>query len=338
MNTVETILALLRNVLWGTELPSGTETPDPDGWNHILGVAAAQGIASLLHDALAALPEDVRVPEGVLALWKKHADANESRFRLLAKVADAQEAGWKEKGIPYAMLKGLALAGMYRHPAHRLCGDIDWYFPSTEAWDDAYKLAEKVTGGHLRPDSDGDVSYVWNGVVIEHHRSWSHLSSRKAKRLLGVPAIEDGRLSPEDELLMLNGHVLHHMTVTGCGLKQFADLAVAYAAHQGKYDREVFAARVKSLGLGKWTALLHAALVELTGVDAGCLPVAPAGRQADVDRIVRLVFADGNFGLPKERRFSGFTSRAFLFLRYCPAEFFARYCSLLRGRLKNGVK
>jgi hypothetical protein len=153
-----------------------------------------------------------------------------------------------------------------------------------------------------------------------------------------VPASEDGRLSPEEELLMLNGHILHHMSVTGCGLRQFADLAAAYAAHQGKYDPETFSARMRKLGLGRWTALLHSALVELTGVDAECLPVPPAGRQADVDRIVRLVFTDGNFGLPKERRFSGFATRAFLFVRYCPGEFFARFFSLLRGRLKNGVK
>ena len=337
MNAVEAILALLRNVLWGTEVPAGIDSLDSGEWNRVLGIAAAQGIVSLLYDAVAALPESAGVPEDLLALWKKHTDANESKFKRISLVADAQERGWKKKGIPYVMLKGLALAGLYRHPEHRPCGDIDWYFPSPEAWNDACKLAEKVTGGPLRKDSDGDVSYIWNGVVIEHHRGWSHLSSRRASRVLGTPAIKDGRLSPGDELLMLIGHILHHMTVTGCGLRQFADLAVAYASHRGKYDREAFSARLEELGLLRVTALLHAALVEFTGVDAKCLPVPPSGRREDVDRIVRLVFRDGNFGLPKERRFSGFASRAFLFLRYCPAEFFARYFSLLRGRLKNGV-
>ncbi len=338
MNAVEAILALLRNVLWGTEVPAGIDSLDSGEWNRVLGIAAAQGIVSLLYDAVAALPESAAVPGDILALWKKHTDANESKFKRISLVAEAQERGWKKKGIPYVMLKGLALAGLYRHPEHRPCGDIDWYFPSPEAWNDACKLAEKVTGGPLRKDSDGDVSYIWNGVVIEHHRGWSHLSSRRAARILGVPASEDGRLSPEEELLMLNGHILHHMSVTGCGLRQFADLAAAYAAHQGKYDPEAFFARMRKLGLGRWIALLHSALVELTGVDAECLPVPPAGRQADVDRIVRLVFTDGNFGLPKERRFSGFATRAFLFVRYCPGEFFARLSSLLLGRLKNGVK
>jgi len=338
LNPVDAILALLRNVLWGTEILSGISGLDADAWNHVLGIAAAQGILVLLRDSVDSLPDGVRLSDDLLSRWDAQVSRNEARHALVRKVAEAQEGGWRKKGINYAMLKGLALAVMYSHPEHRACGDIDWYFPTDADWNQARLLAEKVTGGPVKYDSDGDVSYVWNNVVIEHHHGWSHLSSRKAAKLLSAPAIVDGKLAPEDELLMLNGHILHHIMVTGCGLRQFADLAVAYAHHDGKYDKTRYAERLDSLGLTKWTALLHSALVILTGIDENYLPVTPGGRKSDVDRMVRLVFADGNLGLAKKRRFSGVLSRAFLFMRYCPGEFVARYSGLLRGRLKNRVK
>ena len=56
MNAVEAILALLRNVLWGTEVPAGIDSLDSVEWPRALGIAAAWGIVSQLSVAVAPLP------------------------------------------------------------------------------------------------------------------------------------------------------------------------------------------------------------------------------------------------------------------------------------------
>ncbi|MDD6364824.1 MAG: nucleotidyltransferase family protein [Bacteroidales bacterium] len=53
----------------------------------------------------------------------------------------------------------------------------------------------------------------------------------------------------------------------------------------------------------------------------------------DAQRLAELILEDGNMGLDKENRFSGFAKRAALFLRYAPVKFLSRWLSLICGRL-----
>ena len=53
----------------------------------------------------------------------------------------------------------------------------------------------------------------------------------------------------------------------------------------------------------------------------------------DAQRLAELILEDGNMGLDKENRFSGFSKRAALFLRYAPVKFLSRWLSLICGRL-----
>ena len=53
----------------------------------------------------------------------------------------------------------------------------------------------------------------------------------------------------------------------------------------------------------------------------------------DAQRLAELILEDGNMGLDKENRFSGFSKRAALFLRYAPVKFLSRWLSLICGRI-----
>lgn len=329
MGIAEALIALLDAAIHGKDSPFDASVFDERQWRSILGGAAVQNIHTLIYDVL---PEGI--PEDVMEIWSGQVHQVEKVNRRIAAVAAAQEKVWNDRGLNYAMMKGLSVASLYPHPEHRGCGDIDWYFTDEKSWNEALELAEKNVPGGVNRDSDGDVNYTWNGVVIEHHRDWTHLSSRKNRLMAGNAHIECGRFGPEDVLLMLNAHILHHLSTSGIGLKQLADLAVAYEKYAGSYDEEHYSCRLKKLGLERWTALLHSVLVEITGAPSEVLPVTPIHYAPDVETVIRLVFCDGNFGMHRgKHRFGNMGMRINVLMKYCPREVVSRYWHLAAGRI-----
>lgn len=324
MNSLDTVFSLLRSALWGGECQCSAWS---DGrWEEVYEIAVDQGVHTLLFDAF----HPGCVPPGpLLARWVMDIERVEAVSSKMESAAGELSSLWDESGIAYAILKGQAIARLYPHPAHRLSGDIDFYFPDPEGWEKARKKASRMSA--TSTDSDGDLHYLWKGIVVEHHRGWTHLSSRKARGL--EARIEDGGLCPEDTLLMLSSHILRHALVGGVGLRQVVDLAVAVRSLDGRYDREALARKMASLGLQKWAALLSALLSSRLGVPEGMLPVAPDGRY--LDRFIDMLCRDGNLGQSRPGLLSGLFRRLDLFLRICPGELAARWWSLSIGRVKR---
>jgi len=329
-NTYATMLALLGKVLWDNNLDYSAFAHDPGLWKMVMNTAAAQNIYSLLYDAL---PCDV--PDDVLAIWTDHVKRIEQHNHWTEIIANAQEKAWKNHRLEYAMLKGSSISQLYKHPEHRGCGDIDWYFTNEKDWKTALEIAKKNADSKIYFDSDGDISYIWKGITVEHHHDWTHLSSRRSRRHLGKPSITDGRISPIDSLIVLNAHILHHALTSGAGLKQFADLAMAYRTFMPLTNVSELVSRLEAISLTRWTGLLHAALVEITGIDSSLLPVPASASHKDTMKLLHLVANDGIFGRAKKHRYSGFSARFMLLVRYCPRECFARYFHLGVGLIKR---
>jgi len=301
-----------------------------DQWKLVLGVCAAQNVHTLVFDFL---PDNV--PEELMTVWRGQAEAVAGYNRLSSKLREAQEKAWQSAGLNYALLKGESIAVLYPHPERRGGGDIDWYFTDAASWNRALALARKNAGSGLKRDSDGDVHFTCKGVVIEYHRDWTHLSSRKLRKIAGVPTIINGRLSPEDTILMLICHILHHLAFAGMGLKQYADLAVVLREYDGKYDRKALAERLRRLGLEKWSALLFGTLATLFDMRESVFPVPPSADRKDADRLTRIIFEDGC--VPSGRKITAgkLLGKMSLMAKYCPREMSARYFHLAVGRLSR---
>jgi len=229
-----------------------------EDWEQILGICAAQRIHTFVYDAL---PE-CNIPEDIRSLWESQVKANEKASELVNAIVNAQEEAWKKRGLKYALLKGPAVSALYPKPSHRHCGDIDWWFEDEDSWQTALELAKKNAEGRIHTDSDGDINYVFKGVVIEHHRDWTHLSSRKLRWIVGNPKVLEGRLGPEDTLLSLICHILHHLAWDGVNLKQVVDIAIAYQRYEGQYDKQQFSSKLKKLGLTRLVSLLDSIITD----------------------------------------------------------------------------
>lgn len=318
MTDIELFFRLLDAALWNAE-PELDCTPPDLQWQNVFDMACRQTVQGIMFDAVRKLPQEAGMPRRLAARWMVETGRIEQLYSSNAEVAEFMQRLWDSGSVRAVQLKGLTLAAMYDNPSHRFPGDIDWWIPGGENWQRALDLV-KERGYTVETDSDGDISYSVQGVTVEHHRN-------------GLKAT-----GPEGMLLLVNEHILHHVSVTGIGMRQFCDMAMAYRHYSGSYDRNVYSKLLETEGLKKWTLLLDSVLVHFLGTpetmvhSCGLVPGEPVAAER---RLVRLVMDDGNFGLEKPHRYSGFLSRALLLLKHSPGYMLKRWLGLVAGRIKR---
>lgn len=341
------------------------QTPlETDGWFPLSGeewvalyvLCCRQALVGIASKALESLPDGAQLPDGLLERWQDLAQRIRGKNGIMPRIVSVQSAAWKRRGLNSAVLKGVSVAEFYPDPGLRTSGDIDWFFPTGEEWAKANEAARE-NGCVLALDSDGDSHYVLSDTVIEHHRRWHDLSSRRNARIAGEASIvEDGfgRLEPLQMLFMLNVHILKHAMVMGVGMRQVCDLAMAYKALEGRYDADELGRLLRKCGLRRWNALLEELILVTLGPDG--LPACSAALQpgsrkhpAACRKLLRMVLEDGNLGMYHGPAVSGPSGgilsiaaglwrHAALFLRFAPAEFLSRVAGLVSGRIKRIIK
>lgn len=296
-------------------LHPGDGCPCPGGadWQFVYDTAVRHCVQGVTYDAVKDLPAGSGVSPVLAARWLSDALQAERDYAHIREVSGRLASLWKAAGVDAQVLKGLECARFYPVPEHRINGDIDWWIRGEESWGRALE-ALKDKGVRWSVDSDGDVCYEVDGVVVEHHRRGF---------------VED---SPEAGLLFLSEHVFHHAAVSGVGLRQLCDYAMALERLEGKYDREHYLALASSTGLRGWVHLLESALAVLR--EGGCPPDRLGGRAR---AFLELVMDDGNFGLGRGRRFRYFFRRLYAVGLSAPVRFAGRWAGLAVGRIKRIV-
>lgn len=324
MTDRELLLSLLRCALWDAPLPEHLETVAGEQWNSMYALAQAQGVHVLLLGPVQKLPQSVHVPASLATDLMAQAFAAQKNFQLHMATVQQMTGFFKEAGVHGSLLKGVAVSRMYPAPARRLCGDIDWYFPTAQDWDGASQVMMEK-GVSLTLDSDADVHYSYNGIVIEHHRHWNHLYSQR--RL--------GRLDSDEKwLFMLYSHLWRHIIGKGAGMRQVCDQAMACRFFSERIDRERFMVLVRKCRAGRWVRLIDSMLVEKLGMPEeyaafGC-------RRGDIDRLMDIIFDAGDLG-NGNGFFSGMAPRLYFGMKYTPYSYIRRFLLLVLGRI-NRIK
>ncbi|MCQ2116368.1 MAG: nucleotidyltransferase family protein [Bacteroidales bacterium] len=332
-------LSLLRCALWGGE-PLLSASPD---WEAIYSLARRHSVQGTVSDIFPSIPKGQGPSHDIAGRWLLDVQSIIRSNENNLKTGEALGRMLSEAGIRAVMLKGQTIARMYSHPEKRVCGDIDWYIPEAY-WEKTVDLFSSK-GGKMQLDSDGDLHFRANGVVVELHRHWNGLSSPRGRKYLassGIAEASDSASAALRFLLMQNVHILKHAMVKGIGLRQLCDLAMSYSqlAREGIFGTsfEALSSRlqeaVEALGLGKWTNLLHCFLISELGMPEAYLPW-PCTADGHCPDFARMVMYDGNFGLGKSEESFGFGSRLMFNLRYAPIEYFWRISGLISGRLKR---
>lgn len=317
-------------------------------WERVLSLARSQTVSGLLWRGVdMAMEEGLELPETVLARLAAEVDACERRYARMQKLTLELLAFYGSRGLHPVLLKGLDSAALYDIPSLRESGDIDLYFSENE-----FLAAIPKEAVH---NADNSWSYVFRGVEVELHDHILDIerpsARREAQRIAsevpsgsveGLPAEVRG-LSPRMRILLLSSHLLKHVLGRGIGLRQVCDYALARAACD--YDRRIFEADCRALGLSRWVAVLDNLCVRHLGLD-GNFSASYAERERRrldtlSDRLLRRLLDEGNFGRESGRgkgalnTFMAFLSNMGFSLKLAPGEAFYTVLSLAKGRLKK---
>lgn len=360
MSQSREIEALLLLVRAGIYKDAGVLSDFPklrdDQWEGVYAHAKRQTVSGVVCDALSFLDEEKIPPYKLLLRWVARTHKIESAYAHMGKNLGYLIGLFRRSGVEPVLQKGHSVARFYPNPALRVCGDIDFCFtPERRAMADNII---SVNGVSVRRSPDSSSSYCWNGTDVEHH-TWliqlhSPFHASALREVLGecstmnvelLPGVKATVLSPLEDLLMINVHIMKHSFGVGIGLRQFCDYALAYVALMPQIGEEVYAKACRRLGIARWTDTLHRFINSYLANPVCLLPYIS---DYDSERAVRLLFDmvmdGGNFGHYRTEQLRGrwfhkmgtllsFLRHASLWVRIAPAEALGIMMRLVRGQM-----
>ncbi len=346
-NKVELFLELLRAGLWedysNLSKDAFRRLPAED-WTTIYGTAREQTVCALVFKGVCALPDDCLPPEHILMQWAAEVEIIERNYGKMLAAQESLLEFFRSEGLEPVVMKGLSAAGFYASPSLREFGDIDLYFPSRDSSSDAFEVAVNCLRNHgikYEYDSEGAVSYLWEGILVEQHPKFLDISNPFRHRMLKKLEEGYGVDSPIMTLLLLNTHILKHALGKGIGFRQLCDMARAMHILKGKYDEGEYMEACRALGIARWTEMLNSFLSNWL--------IMNGEKCRKSDKLLYVILKSGNFGRllhgaktgemsETERKVStasAFVRNAGFGLRTAPMEYIGLMTELALGQLKS---
>ena len=147
----DAFLMLLRAGLWGRDpIVEGFRRLGDEEWEQVFKMSGRQTVSGIVFDGICRLPDEFQPSQGIFAKWVVAVDRIERGNERMNAVLRELTGMFVNGGLQPVLQKGQGVAALYPTPAHRECGDIDFYFPENIRHFD--KLSDPQT--HL---SDGTI-------------------------------------------------------------------------------------------------------------------------------------------------------------------------------------
>lgn len=330
-NNKDAFFALLRAGLWG-DGNSELRIEGTTGWNYVYQLAHEQSVQGIVLQGLEELRAkniELRVPQTLLLQWIGEVQMIEQQNKdMNAFVAELIE-NLKESDVYAILVKGQGVAQCYEKPLWRCSGDIDLLLSN-----DNYLKAKSALIPVASEVANEDVmtkhqALVINGFDVELHGKMPFTLSMRVEH--GIDdVLEDlfcrGSVkswdcngtqvflpSPDNDVILVFTHFLHHFFIEGVGLRQICDWCRLLYTYVDSLNYELLESRIHNMGLmTEWKAFYNLASRYLGMPDLGSdLTIYDSRFDKKADRIMGLVLKSGNFGHNKDLsyrlRFSGLT-------------------------------
>ena len=305
---------LLRAGLWNRSIDSIDCFPlSKADWDTLFRISVQQTVEGIVFDGIQMLSSDLLPPREMHIKWLVRVEKIEQRNRWMNDILAEQVAFFSKESIQPILLKGQGLAICYENPGRRVCGDIDWYFRTTDEFYKADKLLAKY--GIVTEATAGYSSfYLWRDCEIDHHQKLfdihnpflsvylQNLQQREKNLSVRISIQKEGIVLPSPllQMLQVNAHILKHLLSFGIGIRQLCDAARLYKTYHSHIDSTVLKAVYTKLKIIKWIELLHEVLVKYIGISEEDLPF-PLERNQSADWMMEEIWKSGNFGFHDER-------------------------------------
>ena len=249
----------------------------PGSWERIYRMAADHGLSAVVWDGICRLPAAQQPPRETRIRWALSAEKLEERYRHQQQTASKLAARFSEEGLRMLLLKGLGLSRDYPLPEHREFGDIDIYLYGQS---DKGDLVLHEIGAHLYFDVPKHSEYVWDGVLIENHRTILNVRRNRTERELnavlvrllekeGTHGLAPGIQAPRATFnaIFLIRHAAVHFQKEGIVLRHLCDWACFLTRHWDEIDHALFRTAMEDYRMDRFADLMTAAAVEYLGAE-----------------------------------------------------------------------
>lgn len=325
-NNIQTFFDLLRAGLWsdGNQEMRIDETTD---WQEVYRITTEQSVLGLV---LAGLEHsDIKPPKDLLLQWIGEVQVIEKQNKAMNDFIEDLIIKLRKEDIYAILVKGQGIAQCYEKPLWRSSGDVD-LLQSESNYERAKNfltpLATDVETEYTHFKHQG---LTINGWVVELHGT---LHSRLSKRVDdGIDAAQrevfyNGKVrswmnggtqvflpAPDEDVIFVFTHILHHFFFEGIGLRQICDWCRLLWTYKDKLNHGLLESRIRKMGLmSEWKAFAAFA-VKWLGMPVEAMPLIEnndnhnhnSNLDKKADKICKFVLEVGNFGHKQRRDYSG---------------------------------
>lgn len=312
-------------------------------WGMLYRLAEEQSVMGLVAAGIENLPASERPPKEVVlqfvGLTFQLEQRNKAMNTFVAKLMERLRA----EDIYAILVKGQGIAQCYEKPLWRACGDVDLLLSESN-----YERAKELLCP-LATDVETEYTHfkhqgmTIDGWVVELHGTLhSRLSGRVDKMIDEVQSNvfnygkvrswQNGKTqvllpAPEEDVVFVFTHILHHYFFEGIGLRQICDWCRLLWTYQDQIDENLLEVRLSKAGImSEWKAFA-AMVVDWLGMPKEAMPLYDSDEKWSIkaERVLRFVMKVGNFGHESRRNYSGmsYVKRKFI-------SFWGRQSDMLR--------
>ena len=346
-NNQHAFLELVRAGLWTDIKVKGSSftVPKSVDWEMIYQLAEEQsvvGVALAGIDWFKVHDSGFTVPQTMLLEWIGEVQMLEQQNKEMNLFIAELVKKMRTADIYTLLVKGQGVAQCYERPLWRSCGDVD-LLRSADNYERAKTfltpLAEHVDTEDTKKKHLGMTIDQW---TVELHGTMHTGISRRLNK--GIDEVQydcfyrgnvrswdmNGTViflpSPDNDVILVFTHFLHHFFIEGVGLRQVCDWCRLLWTYKDSLNDGLLESRIKRMGLmSEWKAFASLA-VEVLGMPEDAMPLYDVrGKKDDArwrkkgERVLERILKSGNMGhnndLSYRTKYSGFKYKVVAFWR-----------------------
>ena len=307
-------------------------------WEEVYRLAEEQSVVGVVLAGIEQLRNandndnlDLDLNHELLLQWIGETQMLETQNRAMNKFLVNLIKKLRKEDVYAILVKGQGVAQCYEKPLWRTSGDIDLLLDEKN-----YKKAEKLLVPLADEDQGEDPltmhhAVIVNGFDIELHGKMPFLLSKRVDRMIDeviadtlkmggirVWCVDDTDIylpNPDNDVIIVWTHMLHHFFIEGVGLRQICDWCRLLWTYRDSLNHELLKSRISKAGLMTEWQVFGTLAVEYLGMPEEAMPFYKnsKGTRRKAKRVLARVMKSGNFGHNKDlsyrAKYTGFTYR-----------------------------
>lgn len=282
MSVSQPLFAALRASLHQTELDVMQFGALSEAeWQQLYRLSVEQGVAALVWDSIAKLPQPLQPPRAIRLQWAMTTQQIEKRYTKQQQALFHLAEFYTAHHLKMMVLKGYGLSLNYPVPCHRPCGDIDiWLFGEQQRGDELIAAERQIV---VSEDEHKHTVFDFEGVHVENHYTFTNIYAHRSNRPVEARMQELAQASTHTlqcgkgvcyipnvdfHALYLLRHTSSHFAATEIGLRMLVDWTLFVKKNYQQIDWTGLHKEAQRANMERFLLVMNRIAVEWLGAES----------------------------------------------------------------------